>query len=135
MKNIISFREYIYEAASKVSMSQLKELEKTLDALFSAIDIDIEFTKHFFDRINDPRNDSQIRVGEVRDLFRAEFKKYKNEFKNMKPDFEALLKDLQTDINIPFVISWDEKNKELDLVLKTILRKKGFKTSNKIFKV
>ena len=131
---MISFKEYLGEGLA-ISSGQLKELEKTLDTLFSKIDIDIEFTKHFFDRINDPRNGEQIKVREVRDLFRAEFKKYKEKFKNMKPDFEALLFDIQTNINIPFVISWDEKNKELDLVAKTIMRKKDFKSSNQKFKV
>ena len=131
---MISFKEYLAEEI-KVSQGQLKELEKTLDKLFAAINIDIEFTKHFFDRINDARNKEQIKVREIRDLFRAEFKKYKEKFANMKDGFEALLADLQSNINIPFHIKWDSKNKELDLVAKTIMRKKGFQTSNQVFSV
>jgi hypothetical protein len=46
----------------------------------------------------------------------------------MGPDAEAVLKDMQTDVNMPFVLQWDSKNKELDLVAKTVMRKKGFKT-------
>ena len=107
------FKEFVTEEKFSVSQGQLKQLEKTLDTLFAEIGIDIEFTKHFFDRLNDNRNGEQIKVREVRDMFRAEFKKYKDKFSNMKDGFEALLKDIQTDINIPFVIKWDEKNKEL----------------------
>lgn len=128
------FKEYLLEEI-KISQGQIKELEKVLDKLFAEINIDIEFTKHFFDRVNDKRNGDPIKVREIRDLFRAEFKKYKNEFQKMKPDFQALLKSLQSNINIPFIINWDEKNKELDLVVKTIMRKKSFKTSNKVYAV
>lgn len=131
---MLKFKDYLSEGI-KVSKGQIKELEKVLDKLFAEINIDIEFSRHFFDRVNDSRNGEDIRVSEIRNLFRAEFKKYKKEFKGMKPDFQALLKDLQSNINIPFVISWDEKNKELDLTVKTIMRKKNFKTSNKVYAV
>ena len=43
------------------------------------------------------------------------------------------MKDMQTDVNMPFVLKWD--GKELDLVAKTVMRKKDFKTSNKTFAV
>jgi len=33
---------------------------------------------------------------------------------------------MQTDVNMPFVLKWD--GKELDLVAKTVMRKKDFKT-------
>ena len=131
---MISFKEFLSEE-SKISQSQLNELEKVLDALFSEINMDIEFTRHFLDRVNDERNMNQIRVHELRDMFRAEFRKYKEKFKNMKPNFEALLLDIQSNINIPFVIKWDARNKELDLIAKTVMRKKNFMTRNKKFKV
>jgi hypothetical protein len=44
------------------------------------------------------------------------------------PDAEAVLNDMQTDINMPFVLKWD--GKELDLVAKTVMRKSNFATSN-----
>jgi len=45
------------------------------------------------------------------------------------------MKDLQTDINMPFALRWDRDNNELDLIVKTVMRKKDFKTSNKEFPV
>jgi len=45
------------------------------------------------------------------------------------------LNDTQTDINLPFVLKWDERNKEFDLISKTIMRKKDFKTSGPKLKV
>lgn len=53
----------------------------------------------------------------------------------MGPDAEAVMKDLQTDINMPFALRWDRDNNELDLIVKTVMRKKDFKTSNKEFPV
>jgi hypothetical protein len=42
------------------------------------------------------------------------------------PDAEAVLNDMQTDINMPFVLKWD--GKELDLIAKTVMRKQNFGT-------
>ena len=48
---------------------------------------------------------------------------------------EAVLNDLQTDVNLPFVLKWNKKQKEFELVAKTIMRKKDFKTSDPKLKV
>ena len=37
---------------------------------------------------------------------------------------------MQSDINMPFVLKWDRDSEELDLVAKTVMRKKNFMTSN-----
>ena len=75
-----------------MSADQIKSVEEYADKLFRELGLDVEFTKHFKERINDPRNN--------------------------KP------------INSPFVIEYDPRSKELDLTMKTIMRKKGFETSN-----
>jgi len=132
---MISFKEYLAEESTfKITTGQLKELEKTLDKLFAEINVDIEFSRHFFDRLNDARNKDQIRISELRDLFRAEFKKYKNAFANMKDDYEAMFKSIQSKINIPFVININ-KDKEIELTAKTIMRKPNFTTRTKVYKV
>ena len=129
------FSEFLAEYSTKITVSQLKQLEKVLDQLFSEIGVDIEFTKHFFDRLNDPRNGEQITIRELRDMFRAEFKKYKDAFQNIKPSTEAMLKDVTSKINMPFAIEFDRKNNELDFNIKTIMRKADFKTRTKVYKV
>ena len=40
------------------------------------------------------------------------------------------MKDMKTDVNVPFALHWN--GKELELRAKTIMRKKNFKSSNKI---
>ena len=42
---------------------------------------------------------------------------------------QAVIHDMETDINMPFVLNIDRSGM-LDLVAKTVMRKKDFKTSN-----
>ena len=48
---------------------------------------------------------------------------------------QAVIADMNSNVNLPFVLAVDKKNNELDLVAKTIMRKKDFKTSNQKLKV
>lgn len=118
-----------------VSRSDLKKLESQLDAMFKKIGIDIEWTKHFHDRMNDERNKELVTIEEVKKLFHEVFKKHAKEIKKQGPDFEGVLNDISTKLNIPFVLKWDRDNEELDLVSKTVMRKQNFKTSDKKFTV
>ncbi|RMG32810.1 MAG: hypothetical protein D6732_12935, partial [Methanobacteriota archaeon] len=51
-----------------ITKQQLDALEKHLDALFRHLNIDIEFTKHFFERLHDARNKKDITIDELNDL-------------------------------------------------------------------
>lgn len=124
------------EDTSKITKQELMTLEKMLDKLFAAIGIDVDLgSKHFFERLNDPRNKEQITLDELRALFVKTYSRYKNTLSTAKVDWEAVLKDINTNVNVPFVIKYDAKNKELDLVGKTIMRKPNFSTPNKVLTV
>ena len=56
-------------------------------------------------------------------------------YHNLSPDAEAVLKDMQTDINMPFVLKYDRRTQEFDLIAKTVMRKKGFKTTSDVLSV
>jgi hypothetical protein len=114
--------------SAKLSKSDLDNVEKYADRLYQAVGIDVEFTKHFLDRVNDERNNKQITVAELIRMFKQSFKKYGKKIAQLGPDAEAVLNDMQTDVNMPFALKWD--GKELDLVAKTVMRKKNFGTSN-----
>jgi predicted acetyltransferase len=118
-----------------VTKAELDSLEKALDKMFASANIDVEFTKHWKERVNDPRNKKQITVEELRSLFTKTYAKYKSVLSNAKVDWEAVLKDLNTNINVPFIIQYDAKNKEMDLIAKTVMRKPGFKSPDKILPV
>ena len=123
------------QLVEEVSQSQLKELEKYLDQLFKILNVDVSFTKHFLDRVNDSRNGKPITVDELQLLFKKTIQKYGKKIPALGPDAEAVLNDMKTQINLPFVLKWDRDSEELDLVAKTVMRKKNFMTHNQKFTV
>ena len=48
---------------------------------------------------------------------------------------QAVIADMNSDVNIPFVLTIDKKNNELDLIAKTVMRKKDFRTSKPVLRV
>jgi len=123
------------EVEQPITNAQLNALENALDKLFASLNIDVEFTRHFIDRANDDRNGNPITMSELVNMFKKEYRRWGKPIAQMGPDAEAVMKDLESDINIPFVLKWDRDNEELDLVAKTVMRKKNFKASNKEFPV
>ena len=63
-------------ASKEITKSDLDQLERYADKLFAAVGIDVEFTRHFLDRVNDERNKKQITTAELTRLFKQSFKKY-----------------------------------------------------------
>lgn len=116
---------------AQLSRQDLDNVEKYADRLYKSVGIDVEFTKHFLDRVNDARNKKQITVAELIRMFKQSYKTYGKKIAQLGPDAEAVLNDMQTDVNMPFALKWD--GKELDLVAKTVMRKKDFATSNQKF--
>ena len=115
-------------ASKEITKSDLDQLERYADKLFAAVGIDVEFTRHFLDRVNDERNKKQITTAELTRLFKQSFKKYGKKIAQLGPDAEAVINDMKTDVNMPFALNL--KGGELELVAKTIMRKKDFKTRN-----
>ena len=112
-----------------VSKKDLDQVDKYADRLFAAVGIDVEFTRHFLDRVNDTRNKKPISTAELIRLFRLSYKKYGKKIPKMGAKAQAVIHDMETDINMPFVLNIDRSGM-LDLVAKTVMRKKNFKTSN-----
>jgi hypothetical protein len=112
----------------KVNQTQIDQLEKFADRILQKYDIDITFTKHFVDRLNDTRNNPEIKVAELQKFFKK-IERKKGEGIKQNADTEVVLKDLTTNLNLPVVINY--KNGEFEVVNKTIMRKKDFKTPDK----
>jgi|TARA_R100000005_G_C4867273_1_gene125569 hypothetical protein len=123
------------ELREEISQRDLDGIEKFADRLFAKVNIDVEFTRHFLDRVNDERNKKQITTAELTRLFKQTYNKHGKKIPQLGPDAEAVLKDMQTDINMPFVLKYDKRNQEFELVAKTVMRKKGFKTSNQTLSI
>lgn len=123
---VLNFKNFINE---KLSRKDLDEVESLADKWFSKYDIDIEFTKHFLERVNDERNGKDITKAELIGLFKKTYKKYGKSFSKIDNDIEAVLNDLFSELNMPFVLKAGE------LISKTIMRKKNFKTSNVVYEL
>ena len=113
-----------------VTQSEIDDVEKIADEWFEEYNIDVKFTRHFLERMNDARNGKPISAEELEDIFTKTAEKYGEKLANLPDDFQAVLHSLRTDINLPFALNYDEKNDEIDLVAKTIMRKRNFQTSN-----
>jgi len=143
----MKFKQYLLEKAKiigmmdlpvmddEVTQRDLKSLEIVLDRLFKSLGLDIEFTRHFHDRVNDHRNKKQITVAELQQIYSKTYAKFGKQLANLKNDTQGVLDDMQDNINIPFILKWDKKKNMVDLIAKTVMRKKGFKSKDRIFKV
>jgi hypothetical protein len=121
-----------------ITKSQLRTIERVFDSLFSKLNIDIKFTNHFFDRLNDARNKEQITVCELSSIFTELYKKYGlhlQKIGNSHKETQEIIKSHNSKINIPIAIKWDSRKNEIVLVTKTIMRKKDFKGRNAVLRV
>lgn len=121
-----------------ITKTQLQRVEQYADRLFKEYGIDIEFQNlyagtHFLQRLNDPRNIDQITADELRNIFKKASQKYGNVLAKSNDKAEGVLKDMESDINMPFIIKLDKVNGELDFIPKTIMRKKGFYSNSPVF--
>ena len=113
-----------------VSQADLNAVESYADKLFAAVGVDVEFTRHFLDRVNDRRNRTPIEPEELEDLFRKTYEEYGTEIPDLGDAAEAVITDMQSDINVPFVLRYDSKRRKIDLISKTVMRKPNFRTPN-----
>ena len=120
------------EILEDISKPQLDQVEQFADALWNKLNVDVDFTRHFFDRVNDSRNGKPISAAELVRLFKKEYEKNGKTISNLG-NLEAVMKDLTTSINLPFVIKDNGDTKRL--VAKTVMRKQDFKTTNPEFVV
>ena len=113
-----------------ITKPQLDALETYADKLFAKLGIDVEFTRHFLDRANDERNIKPISIPELMGMFKRLHKKHGKPLSKIDNDFDAVVKDFNSNINIPFAINVTPN--DIDLVAKTVMRKKDFKTSTPV---
>ena len=123
-------RELISET---ITSAQLSQVETFADGLWSRLGIDVSFTRHFMDRLNDPRNGRDITVSELIRLFRQEYQRHGRDIAHLDPGSEAVLRDLVTSLNLPFVIQ--DRGLQRQLVAKTIMRRPEFRTPDPVYAV
>lgn len=128
MKHIISFDKWIdspIKCFEELDHDELQSLEDYADYLFSKLGVNIVFTKHFKQRINDARNLQPISYDEISDFFLKAYHEAGQEIAELPDETAAVLKDLVTRINVPFKIE-EEPSGETDVVLMSVMRKKNY---------
>lgn len=115
----------VSEILEDISQNELDQVERFADSLWRKLGVDVAFTRHFMDRLNDERNGKPISVAELVRLFKKEYELNGQAISKLN-GAEAVMKDLLTSLNLPFVVKPTRTGKEL--VAKTIMRKGKFHT-------
>lgn len=118
-----------------VTQTDLNRVRSAVNPDYKQSGMNVAFTRHFADRANDPRNRPELDADEIEDLLRREYRQFGKKIAQLGPDHEAVLKDPDTQVNIPVSLDWDAQDEELDMVAKTVMRKKDFKTTTPTFTV
>lgn len=136
---MLRFKQFVTEADSCpiLTVAHMKAFEQFVDKMFDKFDIDFEFTKHFRERMTDTRNDPCIDMKELAAMIQKIYKKYQGGEKSLNRfvDAEAVIKDIQSNLNMPIAVEYNRKDDELVVIAKTIMRKKNFSTPNPVLKV
>jgi len=119
-----------------VGPSDIQTLDTELDDKYRSIPMDIHFSKHFADQVNLLRNKKPITPQELQTLFNKIYSKYGTQFKDLSIDAQGILRDLSTNINVPFYIAKNPKSNKLNLiptkrlVAATVMRNPDFIPNN-----
>lgn len=119
-----------------VGPEHIQALDTELDDKYRSIPLDIHFSKHFADQVNLLRNKKPITPEELQALFNKIYNEYGTQFKNLSIDAQGILRDLSTNINVPFYIAKNPKSNKLNLiptkrlVAATVMRNPDFIPNN-----
>lgn len=118
----------IREPLSEIPMADLEKIDAFADKKLSPKDV-VLTGKHFFDRLNDKRNQKEISNAELIGFFKRLSRKKKEFLEFLNKYKQVVATDNRTNINIPFMVQANR------IIAKTIMRKKGFTTTNKTIQV
>ena len=142
MKTFLTFHENAYgpsfgqmipvaDLQAKFTQRDIDYVEKFADRILKKYDIDIEFTRHFIDRLNDPRNNPEIKIAELQRFFKK-IQRAKGQNNRNNTDVELVLKDMSSNLNLPVVIK--KRGDSFEVINKAIMRKPDFKTTSKVIR-
>ena len=123
----MTFKSFLKELDDR----QIFSLERSLDTLFSRLNVDVEFSNHFKERLKG--RESEIKFDEIKEAFRKLFLKYRDGI-IQDPELQGLLKDIFTYLNIPFGVH-KKADGSYELRTITIMKKRNFVPNNSIDKV
>lgn len=125
------YQDFLTEAEANrpITPSEFKEVDTFANRLFRQLNMEVAFSYHFLDRVNDPRNRPAVTVGELLEFFKKVFIKYGRKLAKMPDKTEGVLTQITKDLNLPFAVKYDRRNNEIDLLAITVMRKRNFHTN------
>ena len=138
-KSRLRVAEDFFYLDEDITPEQLSNTKKALNKQFSPLGMSVDLqTRHFSKRVDDTRNVKPISSAELIGVFKRAAKKWKSKkftdtiLNTVDPvtgnkDQQAVIYDPRTDINIAAVLN-TTRSKTPEFVIKTIMRKKDFKT-------
>jgi len=124
---IKTFSQWLNE---ELDARDFKDLERFADDHFEELGLDVVFTKHFKDQVNNPRNGAAVTYDELENLLLRTYNAAGHKITKLPDGGEAVLKQLATWLNVPVKVIDQPDQPERELVLKTIMRKRHFETPN-----
>ena len=122
-RKVVNFRILKEGTINEIPMADLVKIDQYADKQLNPVDV-VLTDKHFFDRLQDPRNKKDISQAELIGFFKR-LGKRKKDFVNFLNQYNQIVaKDNRSKINIPFM---KQANK---IIAKTVMRKDDFKTSS-----
>lgn len=119
---------------TEMSMGEVRSLEQKLDKMFEPFGVDIVFTRHVVkDRLLTGQREGGVTADEIFDVFKRFIARYKD--KLTKKEWEAIIKDVRTKLNLPVTYKKDALEGDMDMIVKTIMKKRDFKGGGKILTV
>jgi len=119
---------------NEMSMGEVRSLEQKLDKMFEPFGVDIVFTRHVVkDRLLTGQREGGVTADEILDVFKRFIARYKD--KLTKKEWEAVIKDVRTKLNLPVTYKKDALEGDMDMIVKTIMKKRDFKGGGKVLTV
>ena len=119
---------------TEMSMGEVRSLEQKLDKMFEPFGVDIVFTRHVVkDRLLTGQREGGVTADEILDVFKRFIARYKD--KLTKKEWEAVIKDVRTKLNLPVTYKKDALEGDMDMIVKTIMKKRDFKGGGKVLTV
>ena len=107
----------------ELSLTTLKHLENYINKLV----LNKESVDYFFEEVNRNRIDRKITNSDIICLFKRTLGQCDIVFSDS--DVQSVILEMETNINMPFLLLSDEEDGGINLVAKTVIRKRGFKSA------
>ena len=136
----LTFKTFLNDSIFEMSTADIDGATRFIKQKFYTIDIIVNFTKHFGDRLEDGATDKEgtkrdnISVEEMIDTFAKLYSHHKRIFKEAhdyndeikRGEFEGVIRNVMKKINVPFALEFNKSKGKYVMTCKTIMKRDDF---------